>query len=359
VIYVTVRIRARLLETKMKLFQKWIVPGFVLVMLVAACGPATATPTATPAGLGQSALQGAPNPLISGQVLQPQPQGSKPLPCAPPAISLDQVVPYCASQVKGLGGVSYVVHAPDASTFRNSWIGNADCNWNDQPQQSADSCTGAQNTQFQVEVCTFCAAPNAPQTFASYECATGWKKNASGGCDRAGAASYGPCPVGAYYQNDIQSCVDNTTKKPIQVCPPGFTAGYLPEKHMCLPKAAQEAFNCQYFPLTFGSCPAILKKLPFTTTQFCQNNDTGKGGVNLAGEIGNKLVVDTKGSRLDGCTPNGATGLTCWGAAGLTFKVQVCTDPSNPATCTSYDEVLGTCAPKRVPEKPGLVPVHR
>ncbi len=315
----------------MKLFRIWIYPVIVLVISLAACGPQNSPMIAPPPGAAQPGMPASVHKL---------------LPCTPPSISIDEVQPFCANLATGEGGVTFVVHASDTHTMYYQTKGNATCNYTaDLNGAFADSCTGPQGGQFTKVVCTTCIAPNAgaPQSYSAYTCSNGFVDNNvanTGECDPVDPNQYfSACPLGSHYNNDIQNCVDDATQQLASQCPPGFPY-YLPDDHLCLAKAYPEAYNCQYFPLQLGVCinPEAIKVVPF-----CQNRGANKGGANITYEAGKNPIVDVNGNHLDGCTPAGTNLLTCWGNAGMSFNVQLCTDPSDPATCTTYNEVLGTC----------------
>jgi hypothetical protein len=338
----------------MKLQRSWIYLGVVLLIFLAACGPATATP----AGSVQNGPIPAPT-VVSAQAQGPLPLGAKPLLCTPPAVSIDQVTPVCVSQTKGVGGISFVEHVSDpasAFAFIHGDITSQTCGWDQKADFETLTCKGPPNAQFQYEVCTHCGTEVATVPSYSYTCSTGYVKDGKGGCTPSDLKQYyGACPPGSHYMNVTQNCVDDATEKPVAVCPPGFTGQYLPDRHVCLDvQAFPVAYSCQTFQFKLGACVALNPALvAVKVVPFCQTGGANIGGANITYPAGTTLVVDTKGNHLQSCTPGGTQPdgtqlFTCFGTAGNTFNVQLCTDPS---TCTTYPASLGTCPVKK--NKPG------
>ncbi len=328
----------------MKSLRNALYPAFMLLMLLAACGPVTP-------GTGPSNNGPIPFPDALGTAA---PIGLG-LPCTPPLPTIGQITSYCTNPFKGLGGVTFsdTTYLAPNDTW-SSWLvgdsiaGNVSCNL-DQGTSTA-TCSGPQNGTFQATVCASCGKYDDSSN-ASFVCASGFQNDGQGQCYTADPNKNLPsmwCPAGSHYVNALQNCADNVTNKLASPCPPAYPK-YTPYIHKCWNKA-EMAFNCHTFPIQLGACLA-LNKLPINVVPFCQNRTANKGGANITYPAGSSLSVDITGNRLDGCTPGGTQPdgtqlFTCWGAAGMTFNVQLCTDP---VTCTSYTEALGTCAGKNNP----------
>jgi hypothetical protein len=99
--------------------------------------------------------------------------------------------------------------------------------------------------------------------------------------------------------------------------------------------------------------PPAVEPGPIQAVPFCVDKGRNQGGVNLTYPPGANLNVDITGNLLAGCTAAGTDPRTCWGPASAQFNVQLCTDPSQPASCTTYQESLGACP---VPKPVGPVP---
>ncbi len=197
-------------------------------------------------------------------------------------------------------------------------------------------------------MCTSCASPDAaPPGYpeSSWTCSQGYVATIDGCVPIDPEKAYDVCPAGSHWDNALQNCRNSLTNQPASPCPPGFQGHYSPGGHRCWEEPYPEVINCQTFPVQFGVC-LELAKLPIKVVPFCQNSGAKRGGANITFPAGSSLSVDIKSNRLDGCTAGGTQAdgtqlLTCWGEAGMTFSVQLCTDP---ATCTTYEEALGTCA---------------
>jgi hypothetical protein len=324
-------------------------PAFMLLTLLAACGPVTP---------GTGPINNGPIPLPNVLVTVASPGLA--LPCTPPIPTICQDAPYqptayCANQIKGVGGITF----SDCTSLKeddtaSSWlVGDsiaADVSCNLDQGTSTATCSGPQYGTFEATVCASCGEYNVSSN-ASFVCANGYNDDGQGNCYAVDPNKNLPsmwCPAGSHYDNALQNCADNVTNKLASPCPPGYPH-YTPYNHACWNKA-EMAFNCQTFPLGLGGCIAT-NKIFINVVPFCENKAADKGGANMTYPAGSSLKVDTKANRLDGCTPGGTQPdgtqlVTCWGAAGMTFNVQLCTDP---ATCTSYTEVLGTCAGKNNP----------
>ena len=330
---------------------------FILMVLLAACGPATPAPTPTPAGLANSKIMGLPNVAVT--VAPPALAG----PCIPPVPNIGAISSFCANPIKGLGGVSYSdysdwnnVGTEPAGSFLvgDSIPGNVTCNFD---QGSSDAiCSGPQNGTFQAMVCGYCTSPDAPPPSDpapnGWTCSQGYT-DVNGQCIAIDPKQvYDFCPAGSHYDNALQNCADDATNKLASPCPDGFKGAYSPESHICWEKPYPAVYNCQTIQVNLGACVAP-SKIAVNVVPFCQSSTASKGGANITVPAGSRLSVDIKGNRLDSYTPgatqpDGTQLLTCLGTAGMPFNVQVCTDTS---TCTSYAASLGACAVKR--EKPG------
>lgn len=227
--------------------------GIMLLMLLAACGPATSTPIANGPILAPTLLPAYTTPLV------PIPVG-----CTPPEVSIDKINSFCANQAAGLGGATFVYHP--ALLVVNHTSGNVSCNWN----QSPVSCWGTQDTKFQEVVCSSCRAPNAPQTYGTFACSKGYAKDGNGNCVATDPQQeYAPCPAGSHYNNDLQNCADDVTGNPASPCPAGYDATYLPDTHLCLANAYPQTFNCQTFTIPLGSCALLQNKNATCAPQSC------------------------------------------------------------------------------------------
>ena len=324
----------------MKYLRNALYLGFMLLMLLAACGPATPTPG------GNGPINNKPNPFpnvivsVVPPVLVPA--------CTPPDVKVS-ATSYCANQVKGLGGAKLV-----DSTMNPVIAFWVDVNNNMQCTPNADFtqniCIGTQGAQRQYIDCTVCGAATSAKSYGDYKCANGTILDKYGWCDIDPNGDWSVCAPGSHYSNQAQNCVDNMTGKSAvsEMCPPGYP--YLLADGYCLahPYPA-EVFNCQYTTVQLGSCVA-LNKVP-NVVAFCQNNAANIGGANITVPAGSNLTVDVRGNHLDSCTPgttqpDGTQLFTCLGTSGMTFNAQLCTDP---ASCTTYKESLGTCNGKSNP----------
>jgi hypothetical protein len=96
---------------------------------------------------------------------------------------------------------------------------------------------------------------------------------------------------------------------------------------------------------------------PIQAVPFCVDKGRNQGGANLTYPAGTTLNIDIQGNLLAGCTAADTHPRTCWGPASAQFNVQLCTDPSQPASCTTYQESLGACpVPKPVEPAPTFCP---
>jgi hypothetical protein len=351
----------------MRLLGSWIYLGVVLLILLAACGPATPAATPTSAGL----INSKPLPLPNVAVSVVPPVLVAP-PCVPPVPKIGNVASFCANQSKGVGGASYSdtsdynnVGSEPANSFLvgDSIPANVSCNFD---KVSGDAtCSGPQNGTFQAMVCASCTAAGAPTIGSGtigWTCSQGYTDQ-NGDCVPIDPKKvYDLCPTGSHYDNTLQNCADNVTNKSASVCPPGYQAyapyeSYLPNNlnipepvHRCWAKAYPEVLDCQTFPIQLGACLALNPaKLVVNVVPFCQPGGASIGGANITYPAGTTLTVDTKGNHLESCTPgatkpDGTQLLTCFGTAGNAFDVQICQDPAN---CTSYHASLGTCPVKR------------
>jgi hypothetical protein len=329
----------------MKYLRNALYLGFMLLMLLAACGPATPTPG------GNGPINNKPNPFPN-VVVSVVPPVLVPA-CTPPKPTDGEISLYCANQIKGLGGITYSDMTNLQADGTNSWLvgdsipGSISCTL-DQSISEA-TCSGPQNGAFQAMVCSSCGDTSGSN--ASFVCAKGYNKSGDGNCyapDAQKNLSSVWCPAGTHYDNTLQNCADNVTHKLASPCPPGYPA-YTPFDHECWNKT-EMAFNCQTFPLQLGACTAP-KKVPMNVVPFCQNNAANIGGANIKVPVGSSLTVDVKGNHLDSCTPgvtqsDGTQLFTCLGTSGMTFNAQLCTDP---ASCSTYKETLGTCNGKSNP----------
>jgi hypothetical protein len=330
----------------MKYLRNGLYPAILLLIVLTACGGATPAPTATPVGLVNSKPQGL--PIVAVTAVLPK----SALPCTPPTPGIGFVSSYCVNQIKGVGGATFS-DTTDLSAGGGSWLvgdslgGGVACTF-DQNTSTA-TCSGPQNGSFTGMVCGSCGEYNGSSN-ASFVCTKGYVKDAQGNCNPVDPKkAYDACPAGTHYDNSLQNCADNVTQKLASPCPPGYQ-NYTPYDHACWNKA-EMAFNCQTFPLQLGACLAP-KKVAVNVVPFCQNNDANIGGANITYPAGSTLAVDVKSNRLQGCTPegtqpDGTQRSTCWGTAGMTFSVQLCTDPTS---CSTYKETLGACAGKRTPQ---------
>jgi hypothetical protein len=315
--------------------------AFMLLMSLAACGPATPTPG------GNGPINNKPNPFPNVAVSVVPPVLA--LVCTPPKPTDGEISLYCANQIKGLGGITYSDMTNLQADGTSSWLvgdsipGSISCTL-DQGTSTA-TCSGPQNGAFQAMVCSSCGDTSGSD--ASFVCAKGYNKSSDGNCYALDAKKNSPsmwCPAGTHYDNTLQNCADNVTNKLASPCPPGYPA-YTPFNHECWNKV-EMAFNCQTFPLQLGACTAP-KKVP-NVIPFCQNNDANIGGANITFPAGSTLSVDIKSNHLDSCTPGGTQPdgtqlFTCLGTGGGTFEAKLCTDATN---CTTTKETLGTCTGK-------------
>jgi|GEM_PF-2593929 len=328
----------------MKYLRNGFYLGFILLMLLAACGPGTPTAMPTSTGLVNKKPLPAPNVLVT--VVPPV----LAFVCTPPIPTVGEVSSSCANQIKGVGGITYSDMTNLQADGTSSWLvgdsiaGSVSCTLDN--GTSTATCSGAQNGAFQAMVCSSCG--DTTGTNASFVCANGYNKSVDGYCYATDAKKNSPtlwCPAGSHYDNALQNCADNVTNKLASPCPSGYPA-YTPFDHKCWNKA-EMAFNCQTFPLQLGAC-TTPKKVPMSVVPFCQNNDANIGGANITYPAGSSLTVDIKSNHLDSCTPGGTQPdgtqlFTCLGTGGGTFDAKLCTDP---ASCSTTKETLGTCAGK-------------
>ena len=175
--------------------------------------------------------------------------------CIPPTSSVDNIGYSCANQAAGSGGVTFVGPAGYNSA---SSTDNVSCNWLHIPNVS---CSGPQDTKFQVTYCMSCGEPYA-QTLGAFVCSSGYMNNGQGDCVppvEVGTLGNAPCLTGSHWDNTLQNCVDNTTQKLASPCPAAFPY-YNPDFHYCLAKAYPEVFNCQTYNLQTGECLSVVKK---------------------------------------------------------------------------------------------------
>ena len=97
--------------------------------------------------------------------------------------------------------------------------------------------------------------------------------------------------------------------------------------------------------------PPAVEPGPIKDVLFCADKGSNQGGANLSYPAGTSLNVDIEGNLVAGCTAAGTNPRTCWGPASALFNVQLCTDPSQPASCTTYQVTLGSC-PVQKPIEP-------
>lgn len=224
----------------------------LLLTLLAACGPATATP-----GLVNQQPPIVPNVAVT--VVPPQLAQV----CNPPVPSISKINSFCANPAAGLGGASFT----DTTYLGNPNVNNGEsnpysadnvnCNWQQGLDTSKYSCSGTQNTKFQVVICAMCVPPNQPTIVPGYSisCSTGYMKDAQGNCTPIDPNQvYGLCPTGSHYDNGAQNCVDNVTNKTASPCPAGFPYYEPDNSHYCWSKSAPTAYNCQSFTIPLGDC---------------------------------------------------------------------------------------------------------
>src|ERR1700690_3585905 len=220
--------------------------GILLLTLLAACGPVTATPAPTPVVVGPG----------SSSTLAAQ----APLAFPPPVPSISNINSFCANQAAGLGGATWVqspsVNDPsialEAASI-NTFSKNPECT---DDNNNKVTCSGPQNAKVTYQFCTTCGAPNSvvePQadeaTYGPYVCASGYvKDNSGGGCVPIDPNKpyYGICPSGSHYDNALQNCADDVTNALASPCPAGYPY-YLPVNDLCLAKAYSIQYNCQSF----------------------------------------------------------------------------------------------------------------
>ncbi len=325
---------------------------FIILVLAAACGPATPTVTPVPTSPSVSKSVSVPNPAIevSPPALLPT--------CTPPTPTMKDVNPYCSNSIKDLGGVTFGDYTNLTTDGTNSWLvadsipAGVSCNLDN--GTSTATCTGPAGTTFQAMICSSCAVPLAAAS-SDFVCATGFVLSADHkACESVDPKFYSHymfCPSGSHWDTPKQKCVDNSTSKVVDPCPAGHPV-YDPGTGRCF-TTPQNVYTCKTFPVTLGVCKVLLP-IPLAAVEFCQNNDANQGGVNIVVPKGAALTVDTQANHLDSCTlggprADGSRLLTCLGPSGQGFGGTACSNPSDPASCQEVTETLGECAGKPNP----------
>jgi hypothetical protein len=247
----------------MKYKRKSIYIGILFLALLAACGPATGTPT--PEKPFNNQPPQVPNHPLT--VVPPAPS------CVPPVPYIDQVTSFCANKGAGLGGASYDYHPneyePSFVFASGPMRGNIKCyeapngRWN---------CSGPQGAKFNNLLCTYCSLSN---TNASSICVSDTAPNQNGDCqppanDADRIEDMSPCLPGTHYDNDKQDCVDDVSGTVVPKCPAAYPYFDL-DKLRCYSKPVV-VYNCQYFTVQLGQC---LKKA--NPSQGCQPPPGGCG----------------------------------------------------------------------------------
>ena len=216
--------------------------GPLILILMSACGPATATPTPT------AFLKANNSGPAAGAIAANPPN---PVACNPPVPSIVQVTSFCANKSAGLGGVTVVLNASSA------YIGGQICSA-DTTNGFKLTCSGPQSQSITIESCGSCGSagvsPLSP-VFAKATCSKYFERQPAGFCGpTAGEPDYSACPFGSHYDNDQQYCLDDVTQQKLaDLCPAG-TVTYLPDYHYCLPNSYPERYNCQTFNVPLGVC---------------------------------------------------------------------------------------------------------
>ena len=210
---------------------------------------ATLTPTLMPP------LPNAGNPVTNAKATPDAPNSNI---CNPPMPSITNFNDFCANMAAGIGGASFTF-SPSQNAINYTTGNGVSCQSNG---QGKIVCTGQKNSLFGAVMCTSCAAPNAPTTYGSYVCSSGYVEDASGNCNPANPSdpskTYSPCPEGSAWDNVKQACVDGGTGIVNPQCPGGYD-NYLPDKHFCLANPYPEVFNCQGYYMVLGACEQIKK----------------------------------------------------------------------------------------------------
>ncbi len=243
----------------MNVLRKTLIPSAILIILLAACAPASPAPTATPSYLALIK----PNPIINAGNAGPA--------CNPPVPSISNINSFCANPTAGLGGATWTQNPPDGdpsvaqdAAFIDNYSQNPDCNWN----QSKVACSGPQDAMVTYQFCTSCGSPSwvdaqkYDATFGPNVCKNGYVKDNNGACVPANQNQtpyYATCPVGTHYDNAQQNCVDDGTNQLASPCPPGYPY-YMPVLSLCLAKAYPIVYDCQTFTVQLGECILIQKK---------------------------------------------------------------------------------------------------
>ena len=191
-----------------------------------------------------------------------------------PAPTIGQVTSFCANQVVGLGGVTFILthscllYSNDGS-FYASIPSNVNCTWDQKTNHVA--CSGPPGTSFQVTVCNTCGVVQ-PQ--GSVICASGRTANPPNGCFPSSpeGTHNGQVPVclsGTHFRNTLQNCVDNTTNQLASPCPPDYPYYYpAAAPGTCFKKKVPgQSANCQYVTVPLGACLTLVKKVPGTGGQ--------------------------------------------------------------------------------------------
>ena len=221
--------------------------GVLLLILMSACGPATATPIVrVPTGLAPT------SPVVLA------PTGLAPA-CNPDALSIPTVTSFCANQAAGLGGATVVGPGIVNDGLFVDKTANWQCNY---PTDDKFVCSGPQNSKSQWLQYDACGFPNSLQPFGDYQCANGMIKT-SVGCSpdpKTGFQSF--CTETSHYDTGLQACVDNVTGKPIpatDLCPPGYPY-YLLDGYCLAQPYPGIVYNVQYTTVQLGSC--LVRRVP-------------------------------------------------------------------------------------------------
>ena len=238
--------------------------GILLLILLAACGPATSTPvvlgpvglapTSTPTTVSLAPLGLAPTStpllLVLGPLGLAPTSTVTPLPaCIPPAASVNNVQTFCGKLAKGglYAGATFNV---SGGAFDGGGICHLDQNFYE--------CAGASNEVVNMLDCTGCGSNGS-----AFVCANFWENDQGSCIPDYGALekAYPPggidvnafCLPSSHYDNALQNCVDDNTLQPDSPCPAGFPY-YDPTHRLCYAQAGSEVFNCQSFTLQLGDC---------------------------------------------------------------------------------------------------------
>lgn len=240
---------------------------FLLLILLTACGPSTATPTP----MGDIPKLPGPNQV---QVNQNNPIVSTA--CDPGTPSIVSSVNFCANTDLKLGGATIVMDASEVTTQ------NATCTLGTSSNDFKFTCYGPQTENVTIEACNSCgpAGKSGSQVdWGQYPCSKGYVKMPDGiSClpdQSSNGQGYESCPAGSHYDNAQQWCVDDVTQQKLtDLCPNG-TKTYLPSNHHCLPINYPEVYNCQTFTVPLGACLTKIKSSESGGSNSCEPPPSG------------------------------------------------------------------------------------